>query len=432
MHISPDIAREIINRHEATQVLNGLGALAGKKKKKKETPEEKAARKAREKAEKEERKALHKLTSKKERKKIAKRAKRARKKLKSATGFIGDLNDGQQPNLPLTTAEEQFRQFSVAGDFDSMNMMAPFGPNHWRKITPLGKYRFMYDSSGRMHYVSFSESDITRFLNGPWLIRDPKTGLAPLLHPKRKIKIDKPRKIRRWTKRAEKAAAKYPPEDMRHVSIITPGEYTYKSGETSAWVEFRAPIMIAVAIVASVYLGPFVLQAVQAMYAKAAAAVTGVTGGGGGAAAGSGAAGWGSKIFNGAKKMTGYVNNARTVKAMAEGETPPPPISIEGDNFTDWAMAEAKTQLKNEAMEHGQEWAADQLTASQEAEMRREIQKLQREIAAQMPADIPMTPGPGVSNEVQSIMVQEKEKNEQINNVAMVAIPAALAYFMVV
>lgn len=408
-----------INRRDVQLGNNSLGALAGKKrKKKKRTPEEKAAAKAAAKKEKAERLALHKLTSKKERRKIAKRAKKARKKLKSASGFIGDLNDGSQPGLPLTEAEERFRGFSVAGDFTGMNSMAPFGPNNWRRITPLGKYRFNINPDDSVNYIPWGEQDFINFLNGPWLIRNPETGLAPLLHPKRKIKVDKPGKLKKYLKKQQQAAQRHPPSSMRHITGITPGEYVYKSGETSAWVEFRAPILIAIAIVAAVYLGPMVLNAVKGMMAGSGA-------GGGAAAGGAGAAGTGgaataggvtakatfaSKVFAGAKTMTSYVNNARTVHAIAQGEAPPPPINVTGNNFTEWALAEAKNQIKKEAIERGAEYASDKMTASDEARLRREIQQMQGEIARLIPANVPLEPSPELSPAIKKIQAIEENK----------------------
>jgi hypothetical protein len=115
----------------------------------------KAEKKRAAKLAKEQRMALHRLTSKKERERIAKRAKKARKKLKSATGFVGDVNEVGPPGLPLTEAEEQFRQASVAGDLLAMNAMLPFGPNNWRSKIPLGKYRFVLQN-GRQVWIPWT------------------------------------------------------------------------------------------------------------------------------------------------------------------------------------------------------------------------------------------------------------------------------------
>ena len=411
---------------------NELNGLGGKKKKNKLTPEEKAEQKRLAKLEKEERLALHKLTSKKERKKIAKRAKKARKKLKSATGFIGDVNEVGPPGLPLTEQEEQFRQASVAGDFNAMNAMLPFGPNNWRKSTPLGKYRFTL-VNGQQVWIPWTEQDFINFLNGPWLIRNPQTGLAPLLHPKRKIKIDKAGKLKKYVKRQENAIKKHSPNDMRVITDITPGEYVYKSGEVSTWVKVRAPVMIAVAIVASVYLGPAILQAVQAAYASASSAISGAFGGGaaaGGAAGGTAAASgtgaaaqasMGAKIFAGAKTLSGYVNNARTAKAIIDGKAPPPPVGVTGDSFGAWAFDVAKDEA---IKEYGRK-----LTEKEERDIKREIAQLQSQLAPYV-KDVPLEPPPELSPEIKQIQAVEVVKEKKREEMLQMLIPAAIGFLV--
>jgi len=378
-----------------------MTTLAGKKKL---TPEQKAAQKA----EKERRLALVRLTGKKERKRIAKRAKKARKKLKSATGFVGDLNDGKQPTLPLTEAEEKFRQLSVAGDFAGMNAIVPFGPNNWRKITPLGKYRFMINSNGGIKYIPWSDDDIVNFLNGPWFTRNPQTGIAPLIHPRRKKGIDKNFKIKQWMKRRDNAL-KFPENDMRHVSPINVGEYVFKSGLDSTWVQVRAPVMTAVAAVASVYFGPQVLAAVKAKIAS-----LGASGAAAGGASGASAATTGAKIAASAQQITKYANNARTIKAIAEGKEPPPPIELNSKAFTDWAMKEAAAEI------------GEKMTKEQEQELRREIEQLQREIARTLPPGTITQPSPELTPAIRDLQMQEKKNADMLKTAALIGIPLLL------
>jgi hypothetical protein len=418
---------------------NTLDGLGGKKKKKKLTREEKAEQKRLAKIEKEERRALHKLTSKKERKKIAKRAKKARKKLKSASGFIGDVNELGPPDLPLTPQEEIFRAASIAGDFSTMNQMLPFGPNNYRTRIPLGKYRFILEN-GQQKWIPFTERDVINFLNGPWLIRSPTTGLAPLLHPRRKKAFDKGAKVKKLTKRFEKAAKKYPATNMKHVSGFSVGEYTYKSGLDSTWVKVRAPVMIAVAIVASVYLGPAILQAVQAGLAKAGAALgMGASGGAGGAAAGgAAAAGTGggavatgsavtakatlaSKVFAGAKTLSGYVNNARTAKAIIKGEEIPPPVGVSGENFAQWSFKVAQ----DEAIKaYGRK-----LTKDEERDIKREIAQLQSQLAPYV-KDVPLEQPPEMIPEIKKIQDVEIVKDEKQKEMMQMLIPAAIGFLV--
>lgn len=269
----------LVAAQNAIDYESGLDGLGGKKKKKL-TRAEKQEKKRLAKIEKAERLALHRLTSKKEREKIAKRAKKAKKKFSKglkkgrATGFTAELNKRGSVPFPLSAQAESLRAASVAGNFIAMNEIAPFGPAAltWAQWTPLGKYRFTLQN-GKPVWIPWSEQDYTNFLNGPWLVRDPNTGLAPLLHPRRKVAFDKGAKLKKLVRNAEKSARKYPNTDPRHTSGLNVGEYTYKHGLDSTWVKIRAPVMIAVAIVASVYLGPAILQAVQAGLAKAGAAL---------------------------------------------------------------------------------------------------------------------------------------------------------------
>ena len=436
MNISPEYAREIIRLNETAQLFNGLGALGGKKRKKM-TPEERAeydAAKAK-------LTASLKLMTKKQRRKAAIRAKKAakrfRKQLKKGKlkGFIAKVNARPPVTLPLIPEEENLRQAVVAGDFAAMDRLAPFGPAKlvWSKNALLGKYRFVIQD-GKQLYIPWSPTDIDNFIYGPWLQRSATTGLAPLIHPKRKNKSDRVGKIATFNALQEKVAAKYPNTDYRHVYAIKPGSYVFQSGEKSRWVKVRTPVMVAVAIVAAVYLGPIALQA-----AKAAMAAGGAGAGGAGAAAGGaagGAAGTGGviagkatlagKIFTGAKTLTKYVNQGRTVKAMIEGKSPPPPIGVSGNNFTEWALAEAKNQIQKEAMERGGEYIARKMTKKEEDKLRREIQEMQRLMAARIPPNAPLQPSPDVSPQVQEIMVKEKVKSESINNALMIGIPIAI------
>lgn len=385
----------------------------------------KAERKRIAKIEKEQRLALHRLTSKKERERIARRAKKARKKLKSATGFIGDVNEPGAPGLPLTQAEENYRAASVAGDFAAMNSMLPFGPNNYRKSTPLGKYRFVVQNGAQV-WIPFSEQDVINFLNGPWLIRNPQTGLAPLLHPRRKISFDKAAKIKKLTKRFQKAARKFRNTDMRHVSGFNVGEYTYKSGLDSTWVKVRAPVMVAVAIVASVYLGPGILQAVQTGLAKAGAAL-GVGGGTGAASGGAVATGttatakatFASKVFAGAKTLSGYVNNARTIKAVVKGEEIPPPVGVSGENFTEWAFKVAKDEA---IKEYGR-----QLTKKEEADIKKEIRQLQAQLEPYT-KNVPLESPPDLAEPLKKIQVIEQEKQAQTEQILKIAVPVGIAF----
>jgi hypothetical protein len=261
--------------------------------------------------------------------------------------------------------------------------------------------------------------------------------MAPLIHPRRKQRVDVVNKSITLKKQQAKVATLFPNTDPRHVLEIRPGTYIYKSGLKSTWVKVRGPVMVAVAIVAAVYLGPLIAAKIQAMAAASAGGAGGAAAGAGGAAAGAGGAAAGaggtvatgsavagkaafaSKVFTGAKTLTNYVNQGRTVKAIIDGKTPPPPIGVSGNNFTEWAMAEAKKQI------------GKKLTEKEEQEIRREIQAMQQQLVAIIPANTPMQPSPEIRPEIQAIMVKEKENSEQLNKALMIGVPIALLAFAI-
>jgi len=66
------------------------------------------------------------------------------------------------------------------------------------------------------------------------------------------------------------------------------------------------------------------------------------------------------------------------------------------------------------------------MTKKEEDKLRREIQEMQRLMAARIPPNAPLQPSPDVSPQVQEIMVKEKVKSESINNALMIGIPIAI------
>ena len=111
------------------------------------------------------------------------------------------------------------------------------------------------------------------------------------------------------------------------------------------------------------------------------------------------------------------MNNARTVKAIVDGEAPPPPIDIADKNFTDWAFDVA---VKEATEEYGRK-----LTKEEERAMRREIELMQRQLAP-MVGGAPPEPQ-DLSPQVRAIQVQEQERKTETTKILQLAIPALIA-----
>lgn len=365
--------------------------------------------------------------SSKEKRRIVKRLRKEQIKLKTGNSLYALLNSAHVATLPLSPEEELIRQASVAGDFKAINEVWPISRRFWLKKIPLGKYRFEI-VNGQISYIPFTEADIMRYITGPWTIQDPITGLAPMIHPRRNLKknpINHAKTLKRFMKSVRKAGT-------TRAAGIFPGQFIYQSMRESTWTKIRKPVVIAAAVVASVYLGPQILAAVKSAYASAMASLTGGgaaagTAAGtaaGGAGAGAAATGigakatLGAKIFAGAKTMTGYVNNARTIKAIAGGKMPPPPIGVSGDSFREWTFIEAKNQMEKELQR--------QITKDEEKEMRREIAQMQYELERLVPPRTPIQPSPALSPQIVQMQASEQKNMELVKMALMVGVPLLL------
>lgn len=116
------------------------------------------------------------------------------------------------------------------------------------------------------------------------------------------------------------------------------------------------------------------------------------------------------------------VNDARTVKAIVEGERPPPPIAVTEGNFTLWAFQAAQQELEKHLQR--------KMQRAEEAALLAEIKAMQREIAARVPADAPKSPDPRVPAPVQEKSAQlAAERKQAQNNVlraAAIGLPLAI------
>jgi hypothetical protein len=201
------------------------------------------------------------------------------------------------------------------------------------------------------------------------------------------------------------------PCGQRQVEIST-GKNTFRNlGKIAA---------VAVGAVALTSLGSGVL-------AQGGGALTGGgsaagAAGAAGSAAGSATASVGSlagSIKATANKIIGYVNQGRTVSAIVNGEIPPPPVSLVGSSFTEWAFNVAKDELMKSHQR--------KLTRQEEELLRLEIEAMQNEMVRRVPENFPKQPSPAIPAPVQQRQIEIVEQNkgnaELINTALMVGLP---------
>lgn len=318
---------------------------------------------------------------------------------------------------------EAMRVATLAGDWYALNELVPFrAPGLWNhpkkkrlgKAIQLGKFSFVWGADGRPRYVPFTAQQIYHYID-KYAPRRPAKYACP---EKRKQKM-----TGRLAKKQRRRQRKIPSTDWRHVVDMFPGGLVCRRPKKSLWVKIRKPVAIAVAVVAAVYLGPMVYDKIGGFLAgggEAGAAATTATQ----------SAGFVSKV----KTAVGFYNKASTVNAIIRGERPPPPIGISGSTFTEMAMSVAKDEFVREAQERaaqaGLEYIEKKMTAQEERQMRAEVEELQRELAALVPAGTPVAPDPGLQPEVREKIneMQNIERQRDTNALTLlaVAVPVGL------
>ncbi len=355
----------------------------------------------------------------------------------------------------LSPIDKEFQTMVLARDWSALFAFLP--SKFWGQYGMLGKYSFV-DQNGQRAFIPFTEAEIRSFVFSPYYTVQPghictdeqrEMGVAAL-----------------WLA-SQRHQQKFPATDWRSIWPIYPGwgypgqRYGCEKYVPSTWVRIRKPVVIAAAIVAAVYLGPIVLSKITATStAGSAGTTTGIVGAGTKAGAvtaittkaGTAAAitvksgavaaavaestSFFQTVQSGANNLLAYVNKARTIEAIAKGEMPPPPISIVGDTFTDWAMMVAKEQIAKEAqqraMELGVEYVQRKMTEKEEAKLRAEIQAMQAELARIIPNDVIASPDSRVPVEVQaaSAALALKEKRAQDTMLAALAIAVPMGFLL--
>jgi hypothetical protein len=157
--------------------------------------------------------------------------------------------------------------------------------------------------------------------------------------------------------------------------------------------------LVAVLVVSGLTLGPAIAASL-----KAGAGAAGV-------AAGSKAA----AIIPMAQNV---INGTRTVVAVANGEAPPPPLSIEGGSFLNWSSSLGSSLLKQEIADKQLD-LNEQQAAAAEHEMALEIQRLQQEAYNLGLSDASVTTPTGVTNPTMlALMNEDAQKKKELLMIA--------------
>jgi hypothetical protein len=159
---------------------------------------------------------------------------------------------------------------------------------------------------------------------------------------------------------------------------------------------------IAAVVVGAVFLGPAIAGALK------------------GAAAKIGALGIGKAVTASIPKVVDLANAKQTIDAVRNGEVPPPPISLQGDNFKDYAASVAQSLLQREAAAQQQQVSEAQLEL-QRQQLVNEITRLQQGGAALLPPGSPSYPVPALRSPILSTMEGSQAQSAMFSNVALLA-----------
>jgi len=249
----------------------------------------------------------------------------------------------------LTPVELELQRATLARDYNAMFTKNGV-PYIWPRKAPLGKYSFV-DDNGQRRYIPFTGDEIRRFGYSPYARIKPgyKCG------DKRRNEI-----IKNKTRKAKRAARKWPSSDPRHIRAIYAGQRFCSPSQSK---KMKKVAMAAALVAGAVFLGPAVI-------AKAATAA-----GKGALAVGKGALAVGGKIAGVAAKAMPMavkaLNSKAMVDAVAAGEMPPPPISLGDGSLTDYAQVVGQQILEREQGRAASAAELEQLRYMIEQERRR-------------------------------------------------------------
>lgn len=322
----------------------------------------------------------------------------------------GDLFPGLQPSDPQ--AAELVAWWGGQNGFD---------PTYGSGKLDLSWLRVYTDSNGYQRYKQFGRGEVAAYMNR-WMIakNDFVCGGDDVINLANQTMSEQSRRA------AAQTAKDYSPHWAWHITPIS--QCMPRSSERRRKAIKKAAVVAAV-VVGAVYLGPMIAGAVKG------GGVAGATAGKVGAKVGISklAAASGAKALTVASvtagasavlpKVVQSVNAARTIKAISDGEVPPPPITLEGSNFTDYAQS-VGGQLLEEQLKR-------KLTEKEEAILREEVRQTQINAQRQLPyGGAPMYPMPTVAAPVQAAMAKEKDTNQMLQTALIIGAPILLMLVM--
>lgn len=161
--------------------------------------------------------------------------------------------------------------------------------------------------------------------------------------------------------------------------------------------------VIAAVVVGAVFLGPAIAGALK------------------GAAAKIGALGIGKAVTSAIPKVVDLANAKNTIDAVRNGEVPPPPVSLEGDSFKDYAASVAQSLLQREAASQQQELNQRQLEL-QRQELVNEITRMQQGGSSLLPPGSPMYPVPALGQPMVAAMQGSAQSQAMFSNLGLLAV----------
>lgn len=335
------------------------------------------------------------------------------------------------------------------GDSQALELAHWWGSRHaWdrRYGTPnqlsLNWLRVYTDSNGYQRYKPWSRGEVSKYFDRWMLAKDGYVcGGDEVLRLANQTMSEQSRR------QAAQPEGAYTPHYVWHIGPLSQCAPTSSSRRRKA---IKKAAAIGAVVAGGIFLGKFIAAKVAAAggastagaaaagagtAAEAGAATAAAAAGGGAASTAATAAGAAAALSKGAKaadatkiaretttimeraqeitpKVVDAVNQARTIKAVADGEVPPPPISLEGDSFKDWALSIATQQMEKDYKE--------KMSAIEQQELEREISRLAYQAnqnVAQSPQPYYPHSSPSLDPNIQAI--QELQAAKANNNEKM-------------